>query len=339
MSELSDYISDLLKKGYDANQIRASLASYGYTPDQVNQAFSELSGGQNKGLSINPLYIVGGVFGLLMIILLVVLMLPEEEEVPVVVAPPPAPRFEIEMSAGRITPGSTLRFDLDVNSPKTQRVEIIYEVTPFEGTEVLVTRSDSGVFDGNKVVSKTLATPDLEEGEYLLTVIFDAEGGQRKKTRRFTVGYAQQGVDVQGTEGETENEEEPDQVDETEDESTEFEQEEEIYYPPPIDESTEGESVNLNEIVELSKQDPEKAEQMCRGISNTADKETCFSRVAESTGNKYFCEQIQTPFNRDGCYANFALKGDFSVCEDIYDEYQKNICNALAASQSQSQEQ
>ena len=72
--------------------------------------------------------------------------------------------------------------------------------------------------------------------------------------------------------------------------------------------------------------------QTCGLISDDFARDKCFKDVARTTKDKVLCEQISKANRRDDCYINFALDGDYTVCELLSDKYFKNSCESLKMS-------
>jgi len=72
--------------------------------------------------------------------------------------------------------------------------------------------------------------------------------------------------------------------------------------------------------------------QTCGLISDEFARDKCFKDVARTTKDKVLCEQISKANRRDDCYINFALDGDYTVCELLSDKYFKNSCESLKMS-------
>ena len=93
------------------------------------------------------------------------------------------------------------------------------------------------------------------------------------------------------------------------------------------------EPVDANEAISqakaVSKQDPNKAGQICNSIESSAKKNLCFSEVAEYSGKSTFCTRIDSNTKRDSCYMNFALDGDFTVCDKVVNKYLQRSCESL----------
>lgn len=86
--------------------------------------------------------------------------------------------------------------------------------------------------------------------------------------------------------------------------------------------------LKISEIIKVSKDDPTKAISMC-SLVNPKFSDNCILEIAEAAKNSELCFKIQEISIKDGCFLNFALKGNYSLCEYINDKYQKDGCNVL----------
>lgn len=74
--------------------------------------------------------------------------------------------------------------------------------------------------------------------------------------------------------------------------------------------------------------------EICDKISQETEesrlsRERCFSNVARALHKVQLCEYIQKDSRKDSCYVNFAIDGDYSVCEKISNPYLKKSCETL----------
>jgi len=68
---------------------------------------------------------------------------------------------------------------------------------------------------------------------------------------------------------------------------------------------------------------------LCDTIEDQYTKDKCFSAIAKSTKQSAICENIQKESRRDNCYVNFAVDGDYSVCDKIVNQYLSDSCKTL----------
>ncbi|MBR9699577.1 hypothetical protein GOV09_03930 [Candidatus Woesearchaeota archaeon] len=69
---------------------------------------------------------------------------------------------------------------------------------------------------------------------------------------------------------------------------------------------------------------------VCDKITEQYNRDRCFTQVAQSLNNQAICENIQKESRRDNCYINFAIDGDYTVCDKIINTYLKKSCTTLA---------
>jgi len=74
-------------------------------------------------------------------------------------------------------------------------------------------------------------------------------------------------------------------------------------------------------------------ESYCEDIKEGSDADSlkwkCYSNVAKQVNRNNICDRISDEVARDECYMNFVLAEDYSVCDKITNEYQKQNCNQL----------
>ncbi len=114
---------------------------------------------------------------------------------------------------------------------------------------------------------------------------------------------------------------------------------------------------NLDEIKDIAKSDPKKAEDECKkiGLPDLRDgcfanigfvqknedycskvqslriKDICLQNIAKSKNDNSLCQKISNEGIRDSCYINFAIppNKDFTVCDKISNIYMKQSCDSL----------
>ncbi len=70
-------------------------------------------------------------------------------------------------------------------------------------------------------------------------------------------------------------------------------------------------------------------EMVCRHISEERSKDKCYIKMSKVMENAKLCSMVISGLRRDSCYMRFALKGDFSVCDKIEDDYYVQSCRQL----------
>lgn len=85
----------------------------------------------------------------------------------------------------------------------------------------------------------------------------------------------------------------------------------------------------LDNAITLAKTDPSSAGEVCQTINDLTVVDQCFQEVAKSANMSIFCNYISVDEKRDSCYINFAMTGDFTVCDRIKSEYLVMSCEML----------
>ncbi len=78
----------------------------------------------------------------------------------------------------------------------------------------------------------------------------------------------------------------------------------------------------------LASDDLEKAAQLCRTLEEFDDKNACFDRIAHVVQKSSVCDLVEGDL-QSACYMDFAMKGDYSVCEKITNKYLRDACDNL----------
>ncbi len=101
-------------------------------------------------------------------------------------------------------------------------------------------------------------------------------------------------------------------------------------YPIAANSSDSGESgyAKLEKIKLAAKDDPEKAASQCV-LLQEALRDECYTSVADLSKKSKYCESVVNPTNKDTCYVNLVLAGDYSVCDKITDKTVKDACIEL----------
>lgn len=84
---------------------------------------------------------------------------------------------------------------------------------------------------------------------------------------------------------------------------------------------------NLEDIKEIARVNPGKAQQQCNQIEVPKLKDTCIANIGEAQRDKSYCSQIADARIKDVCYSNIAkLVNDNSLCQEISADSRKDSC-------------
>lgn len=357
MSELSDYIKDLLKKGYDAKSIEANLVRYGYNQKDISYAFDEVyrqtTDSNKKTSNIFKGALAGIVIVLFFIFIIIMIRSPDDKVEASVISPA---TVDVMLPEQNIITGGVVEFDVELYSEDLQQVNLDYGIYRSISNNPLVSDDLKGVVEGSKRISKTLSLEGINPGRYELRASALSVGRVTKDKEEFYVKPrpVEEDIDVNmGGQSDEDGEDDVHDKDVVDDEKEDEEVREDDVGGVGDDVGEGGvdggddeqdsrtsdkysnvpvrqEKVDIQAIIKKGNVDKDGALSMCEDIDNEADKETCFSELAYSLSDSSVCSNIEAAFARDACYTKFALEGDFSVCDKIYDEYQKSVCHAIS---------
>ncbi len=90
-------------------------------------------------------------------------------------------------------------------------------------------------------------------------------------------------------------------------------------------------NANKKWIEYLDLQHPEQTARWCTSIQKSEAKDACFGELAQVTLQSGFCDSILVERTGDDCFAVFALRGDYSVCQKFTSQNLRASCKALEA--------
>lgn len=79
-------------------------------------------------------------------------------------------------------------------------------------------------------------------------------------------------------------------------------------------------------------------ENVCKEIEEERTADKCYTKISKITENPEICISVVSDLRRDSCYMRFALKGDYSVCDELIDDYYVKSCKQLKEISEQSPE-
>lgn len=73
----------------------------------------------------------------------------------------------------------------------------------------------------------------------------------------------------------------------------------------------------------------------CEKLSSI-NKDECLNQIAKTTNSHIYCNLIEGIEKRDDCYINYSYETkDFSVCNELIDEFKKQVCDSLQRANEQ----
>jgi len=86
----------------------------------------------------------------------------------------------------------------------------------------------------------------------------------------------------------------------------------------------------IEQAENISSADLSKAGQLCDSLERSRDRDRCYLLIAKRSKNSRVCSSIRSDSKKDTCYMNFAMDGDYSVCDKISNKYLKKSCESLS---------
>ena len=74
-----------------------------------------------------------------------------------------------------------------------------------------------------------------------------------------------------------------------------------------------------------------QAENYCNSFSDTNQRDSCYYVVSQTSKQSKYCGTLASELKRDNCYSEYALAGDFTVCDKMTNPYTKQSCFELQA--------
>ncbi len=355
---LTEYINKLLKAGYDTGTIRSTLINSGYSPTEVNQALTYAKkAGAKKQVSLNLKILIIGAISLILAILIILgavwLFTPEPKEI----------NLAAEPVKTEVYPGDTISFLVELTSDveRTEPVLLSYELIDPKEEKIVLTKQERPEIGRRRSLTAQMNLPaDINPGTYELKTILSYKLGTKQRKFNFNVIEAPEAALPADEYVEEFVEEEaiekvkcPESCDDFNPCTTDFCEKGLCKHIPKVPccgngICEEGESV-LNcaddcsktkktpqELIQqantVAKTDPEAAAMLCNKLIRPNDIDLCFSEVAKTSGKSVICGNIQTQENKDTCYMEFAIEGDYSVCSKVLNSYLSKSCNSLKRS-------
>ena len=352
-NNLISYVKQQRAAGYTDDQIRQAMISYGYNPDGVEEALKAGKGGVN--IPVVPIAIGAGV---ILIIIVIIFMFSGREEERL---------LDLKTSSliDEITAGEIVSFNVElINMGTGKRYDTIltHEVIDNSGKVINSKQETLAVETRTSSTSNIVVPSTASSGEYKLMTTADYDS-------KTVVSFFMFNVVVEEVEEEEEEVEMqcPARCDDYDDCTRDICDETTGYrcaqYPitpccgndvceigedyaicsldcavPLEDEEEEEEEevkeLSVRDIISTSKdyaaEDPAKAVGFCNGLGKEHHRDSCYNAVAEETDASDYCSKILSETSRDNCYTNFALAGDYSVCEKLINKYLKASCISLS---------
>lgn len=323
MSQLSEYVQQLLKQGYTKENIRQTLLTAGYTDQEIDEAFA-------RHITTLPFVIVLGV--LFLTIIAVFLFLGRETK-PLL--------FSIDVLTPKVVQGDALVIVAHITNPNKNAIMNVQLKAP----SGKITAQKTIAMNQEKSLPVSISIPqDAELGKYVITVKLTWKQQQKEQTANFDVEKPKS----------KETYEQKEKRAEVLQKNCPVSCDDQNFCT--IDNCNRGDCVNTpilpccgngnceekedclidcstrttsQDIKNNALDNPEQAITICATLAQQAYIDDCLIGVSEKYENKEACETVMNDELRDACYIPFAYKKDFTVCEKINNQALKNSCLTL----------
>ena len=333
VQQLVLYIQRQLNQNYSKDWARSALVQQGINTRFIDEAFDILS------RSEKPAALTAISSGKLMIVLGVVVMIALGIVMFKFVLPQ---RTLLDVTATAVTTevqvGKELVFSVDLTNlgaGKRYDVTLKYYVIDPRTKAILATQTETFAIETSlSKVRKLLVPSEIENGNYELKVVASYDDKKAESSFIFKVS-GQTKIEVP-EEKPAEQPEEEVIVTKPAKNGTALPQEipaEEQFIP-----KKKGKEVIINvenpiqnaldEAATLAKTNYAAAIDKCNQTEANY-RPMCISDVARISNRKELCALIAAPDQRDSCYMNFFMMGDYTVCDLINDQQKKDLCNKV----------
>ena len=306
MSQLSGYIKMRKSMGYDVKSIPNFLLSPGNSSREINMAISEVSGRANKK-SKALLYPIILVIALSFVLILWLFFSHLKD----------APKgftlyIQVDNKNKTLSADEKLMYTLNSFSKEDYDASLIFRITKIGVERTALSKENRIMLKKNKLntIRDNLITANLSSGTYRLSA--EALSRNIKKTA-YDLFYVKEKAEINYN-------------------TTTFVNGEEIEMNAAgqVNSTKKSEAYDMNEILNFDKAGAQKS---CAKIEDKGKSEECLALLAQKTKDSSICSRIGTALVRDGCFASLALEGDFTLCENIEDEYQREACISIGTNQ------
>ena len=358
---LINYVKKELAAGYKPEAVRTYLINYGYNVADVDAAISAAAAKPAAARKIPILPIVGGIVGVLFIVMIVMIFFTGKKEAAEVITVARVGKLDLKISmlSNNVRQGTDIQFTVVLNSldGKSHDVGLIYEVADSDGN-VINRKEDFISVAKSSYEQRTIdIPPNARPGRYSLVAKGSFEG--ESVENRIVFGVLSAGAEPKEIVELAEvkcpascNDNNP-CTDDKCSAATNYQcvsfaispccgnlkcEDYEAYENCPTDcapslPAGAAVTITLTEITQtarnLAATDLSGADSYCKGLPDVNQRDSCFYTVSQTAEQSRFCDPIFSELKRDNCYSEYALAGDFSVCDDMTNIYMQESCYEL----------
>lgn len=299
MATLSDIIKDKLKQGYSIDIIKEALINKGYDINDVNSAINKIHKTKSH------LKLLAGLIFFLIVVLILSLYFNNLKQ-----KTQPISKFNIVLDKNELYNNETLNFATNIYSYRECDGILLYDIFRLGTSTMVLNKRDNVRLSENISIKSNFFLNNLSSDNYMLRARLICNN-------KLEISSAKFNIKPKGT------------IKQIKKAIVKNDSKENFSDTIVIDKKQE---LKISEIIQQSSEYPAKTKELCSLLKNQ-NKNKCLIEIALNTKDKKYCAKIEAVAARDGCYGSFALQGDYSVCDYIYDTYQKDACNSLKSNQ------
>ncbi len=343
-STLKNYVKTTIKQGYAIGNIRKRLEQSGYSKQEINAVIKEVKGRKIITAKTGLIAAIVIIVLILIVILTLKLLSPVPKDIYISTTP----------LVSSVTPGGKLTFvnTLTSSTSKTISVDLKHQMIYKKTGKAAGTKIEK-ISIGKKSSTQTQTTlpSDIPLGQYEMITTLTYTGGSKQSSFNFVV------EERKGLQTPSFEEPSADVVSLCPTGCDDYNactidrcvsgicenipiipccgngicEAGENAYSCSLDcgIQTETTSSIINDAIKKARTDPSTATMLCNSLPSVNDADECFNILAEKTKKYEFCESIQEDQIQSDCLLNFALEGNYDVCDKINDPYYLQSCYSL----------
>ncbi|HLC33155.1 MAG TPA: hypothetical protein VJJ82_04980 [Candidatus Nanoarchaeia archaeon] len=342
MSQLFEYVQKLLSQGYSSSSIRSTLLSAGYSPYEIDMAFSQTS---HNRITTLPL-----VLALVLVLALIaggIYLFAPGPELPLT--------FSIDVLTPRVTSGDQATIAAQITNPNPGKISATLQVVVRAPNGTTYPSQKTALVEEQASVPFLISLPADASGKHVVTAKLTWKSQSSTQTAAFEVTRARKTVTFENREQHAIDIQQtcPLGCDDQNFCTTDFCNAGTCESVPVVPccgnrncEAQESEATCLidctkritstdirEEALKLARTNLQQSITTCGTLAQQSYVDECLATVSDQSSNKLPCEQIVSDDLRDACYIPFSYNNDFTVCEKITNQAIKNSCFVLASVQ------
>ncbi|MBD3361927.1 hypothetical protein GF358_04005 [Candidatus Woesearchaeota archaeon] len=342
-STLKKYIKKTIKQGYDISSIRSRLLKSGYSKQEINKTIKEIKGRKHINTKILAIAAIVIIILIITVIIALKLITPSPKQISISTTP----------LVSTVVPGGKLTFVKTIISPTSREAQVQLKHTLiFKQTgQTIKSQTETQTVGQRSSTQTQISLPtNIEKGQYEVITTLQYSEGSTQTSFTFI---------VETTKPTAPSIEEPKPEPQAicpggcDDFNTctrdicnkgicehipikpccgnRICETKEDQYNCEIDCGTQTKTTSetIDTAIKTARTDPQTATMICNSLPSVKNADDCFATISEKTGKSEYCQSIQNDEQQSDCLLNYALQGDYSVCDSIEDPYYLQSCFSL----------